>query len=299
MTHVAIIGAGAIGQALAHILDRNKENQLILYDKDPTKVTRAALPLPEVVKEASVVFLCVPSWAMRDAIAEMKPHLSKDAMVVSLAKGIEGVHKKTVDALLSEILPQHRAALLGGPMLAAEFMQDLSGVGCLATEHGEVAERITSLFAGTLLSFETTLDVRGAALSGVLKNIYALGLGVTQGLSWGNNQKGWYLKSALLEMADIVERLGGKRETAYSLAGVGDLVATGFSGYSRNSRFGEEFARTGVCNIQSEGCASLPLVSTLLGSEKSTLHIFRALEEVILNGKDANEIFTKLIRRRV
>jgi len=81
--------------------------------------------------------------------------------------------------------------------------------------------------------------------------------------------------------------------------GIGDLVATGFSGYSRNSRFGEEFARTGVCNIQSEGCASLPLVSTLLGSEKSTLHIFRALEEVILNGKDANEIFTKLIRRRV
>ena len=100
-------------------------------------------------------------------------------------------------------------------------------------------------------------------------------------------------------MADIVERLGGKRETAYSLAGIGDLIATGFSGYSRNSRFGEEFARTGVCNIQSEGCASLPLVSALLGSEKSTLPIFKVLEEIILNGKDAKETFTNLIQSRV
>src|SRR3989344_8378714 len=100
MTHVAIIGAGAIGQALAHILDRNKENRLELFDKDPAKVTRAALPLPDVVKEAEVLFLCVPSWAMRGALTEMKSYLSQDAIVVSLAKGIEEEHKKTMDALL-------------------------------------------------------------------------------------------------------------------------------------------------------------------------------------------------------
>ncbi|KKW12801.1 MAG: Glycerol-3-phosphate dehydrogenase [NAD(P)+] [Parcubacteria group bacterium GW2011_GWA2_49_9] len=296
MTHVAIIGAGAIGQALAHILDRNKENRLELFDKDPAKVTRAALPLPDVVKEAEVLFLCVPSWAMRGALTEMKSYLSQDAIVVSLAKGIEEEHKKTMDALLVEILPQHRIALLGGPMLAAEFMEDLPGVGCLATEHVEVAEQIAGLFAGTLLSFETTSDVRGVAFAGVLKNIYALGLGVAHGLSWGDNQKGWYLTRALVEMATIVEQLGGKRETAYSLAGIGDLVATGFSGYSRNSRSGEEIVRNGVCNIQSEGCASLPHFLKLLPADRSVFPLLHGLEQIIIDGKDAKDIFSQLIR---
>lgn len=295
MTHVAIIGAGAIGQALAHILDQNKENRLALFDKDPAKVTRVALPLPEVIQDAEVIFMCVPSWAMRDALAEMKPHLQSEAVVVSLAKGIEGVHRKTMDQLLIEFLPLHRSALLGGPMLASEFMAGLPGVGCLATEHSEVAERICRLFSGTLLSLEATLDVRGVALSGVLKNIYALGIGIAQGISWGNNQKGWYVREALAEMATIIEQLGGKRETAYSLAGVGDLVATGFSGFSRNSRSGEEIARTGVCNIQSEGCASLPHFLQLLPDDRSTFPVLQGLEHIIVDGKDAKEVFTKLI----
>lgn len=300
MTHVAIIGAGAIGQALAHILDGNKENRLAMFDKDATKVTRAALPLQEVVRDAEVIFMCVPSWAMRDALVEMKAYVKKDAIVVSLAKGLEGMHKKTMDQLLTECLPLHRIALLGGPMLAAEFMEDLPGVGYLATKHSEVAKRVSDLFAGTILSLETTQDVRGVALSGVLKNIYALGLGIAQGLSWGNNQKGWYLTAALGEMVAMVEQFGGKRETAYSLAGIGDLVATGFSEYSRNSQFGEEIARTGVCrHRQSEGYESLPLLLGLLKEERSAFPVFFALEEIILNGKDANEIFTKLIRRLV
>lgn len=296
MTHVAIIGTGAIGQALAHILDQNKENRLALFDKDPAKVTRVALPLPEVIQDAEVIFMCVPSWAMRDALVEMKAYLKKDAVVVSLAKGIEGVHKKTMDQLLTECLPLHRIALLGGPMLASEFMAGLSGVGCLATEHSEVVERIRNLFSGTLLSLETTLDVRGVALSGVLKNIYALGIGIAQGISWENNQKGWYVREALAEMAAIVERLGGKRETAYSLAGVGDLVATGFSGFSRNSRSGEEIAHTGVCNIQSEGCASLPFLLHLLPGDRSAFPVLQGLEHIIVDGKDAKETFNKLMK---
>lgn len=187
-------------------------------------------------------------------------------------------------------------AILGGPMLATEFMANILGIGCLASEHIETTERIARLFAGTLLSFETSTDVRGVALSGVLKNIYALGFGIGVGLSFGYNQKGWYLKTALSEMETIVERLGGKRESAYSLAGLGDFIATGFSGYSKNSRFGEEIARTGVCALQSEGSASLPFLSELLGRERQAFPLFQKLEDVITVGKDAKETFTQLMR---
>jgi glycerol-3-phosphate dehydrogenase (NAD(P)+) len=234
---------------------------------------------------------------MRDAVREMTPHLQKDASIISLAKGIERGSNKTMDALLAELLPSHAIALLGGPMLAAEFMQNLPGVGCVATEDPNVGAEIAELFSGTLLFLEQTSDVRGAALSGVLKNIYALGLGIASGLSWGNNQKGWYASRALFEMADIVELFGGKRETAYSLAGVGDLIATGFSSSSRNNRFGEELVKNGVCNIQSEGCASLPAFSQMLKEKQKEYPLFAALEEVVLQRKDAQEQFGKLMAR--
>lgn len=286
-----------MGHALAHILAGNTGVRLSLFDKDAAKVTRAALPLPEVVKGAEIVFMCVPSWAMREAIEELKPHLSSGVAVVSLAKGIEPERKQTMDALLAELLPTRIAALLGGPMLAAEFMQNMPGVGCVAAEDPHAGERLTTLFAGTLLSLEYIADVRGVALAGALKNIYALGLGIASGLSWGDNQKGALITRALAEMAGIAEVLGGKRETAYSLAGVGDLIATGFSAYSRNNQFGEEFVRTGVCNIQSEGCASLPLMAEILGEKRSAFPVFQTLLRVIIQGADAKKQFEKMLSR--
>ncbi|KKU77520.1 MAG: Glycerol-3-phosphate dehydrogenase [NAD(P)+] [Parcubacteria group bacterium GW2011_GWA2_47_64] len=297
MTHIAIIGAGAIGQALAHILKPKEQVAIFMYDKDPAKITRSALLLPEAVASADVVFLCVPSWAMREAVFEMKLHLKRDAILVSLAKGIEGVSKKTMDALLKELCPTHKMAILGGPMLAAEFMADLPGVGCLATEQSGVEKLVKELFADTLLSLKSSTDVRGVALSGVLKNIYALGLGIAQGLSWGNNQKGWYVTNALSEMADIVELFGGKRETAYGLSGVGDLVATGFSPYSRNNHFGEKLVMTGVCNIKSEGNASLPALSRLLKKPRAVFPLLETLEDVILRGANAKERFPQCMAR--
>lgn len=294
MTQVAIIGAGAIGQALAHILRANKKAVVSIYDKDPAKVVPAKLSLSEISTSAEILFLCIPSWAMREVLSEVKPRLKSGAILVSLAKGIEPERKKTMDALLAEILPRHHAAILGGPMLAAEIMKDMPAVGCLAAADKRRGRRITELFSGTLLSFEVTNDVRGAALSGALKNIYALGLGIASGLYWGSNEKGWYLTHALFEMADIAELFGGKRETAYSLAGVGDLVATSFSSYSRNSRFGEEIARNGICSIKSEGCASLPILAQMLGEKRRTYPLFLALDDVINNGADAKERFERL-----
>lgn len=297
MARVAIIGAGAMGQALAYVLHTNKNVNVALYDKDSIKTIPAGASLSEVVSSADTLFLCVPSWAMREVLFEVKPYLKRGAISVSLAKGMEPDGKKTMDALLAEILPRHHAAVLGGPMLAAEIMKDMPAVGCLAAADEKICKRVSELFEGTALSLEVTNDIRGVALSGVLKNIYALGLGIASGLSWGNNQKGWYAARALAEMASLVELFGGRRDTVYALAGAGDLVATGFSSYSRNNRFGEEIARNGVCAIKSEGCASLPLVAELIAnSGNDSFPLFRALEEVILRGGNAKERFAQLIK---
>lgn len=284
-----------MGQALAYVLRVNKNVEVALYDKDPIKTIPARASLSEIVSSADTLFLCVPSWAMREVLSEVKPYLKSGAILVSLAKGMETERKKTMDALLAETLPRHHTAILGGPMLAAEIMKDMPAVGCLAAADEKIRKRVSELFEGTALSLEVTDDMRGVALAGVLKNIYALGLGIASGLSWGNNQKGWYAARALVEMASLVELFGGRRDTVYSLAGAGDFVATGFSSYSRNNRFGEEIARNGVCAIKSEGCASLPLFAELLSYKKDSPPLFRALEEVIIGGANAKERFAQLM----
>lgn len=117
MTSVAIIGAGAMGQALAHILQKNQSILLSLFDKDPSKMTRIALPLPKVVAHAEAVFLCVPSWAMREALSEAKPYLKRNAILVSLAKGIEGARKKPWTRFLRNFVPRTKWPFLVGRCL--------------------------------------------------------------------------------------------------------------------------------------------------------------------------------------
>lgn len=290
MHTVGIIGVGAIGGALARILGARRDVSVLPYDTDPGKVAEPRRSLPETVQPADVVFFCVPSSALREALTACASFVREDALAVSLVKGIEPESTKTADVLLAELLPAGRAfGMLGGPMLAAEFIRGLPGRGIFASPFPAAGERMGALFAGTLLSLEFSDDARGVALAGVLKNIYALGLGIARGLSWGDNQRGWYLAQAVREMAEALARLGGRRESAYSLAGLGDLIATGFSRHSRNSNFGEEFARTGVCNIQSEGCASLPSVEALLRGSLTAFPLLTALGDIVLRGASAPE----------
>jgi glycerol-3-phosphate dehydrogenase (NAD(P)+) len=137
--------------------------------------------------------------------------------------------------------------------------------------------------------------MRGVALAGIIKNIYAIGLGIAGGLMWGDNQKGWLTGVAIREMANIIKLLGGEKETAYSVAGLGDLIATGYSPYSRNREVGNELVKTGTCCLESEGSRSLPIIASLLGQEKNTLPFFTALEEILIKNQNAKTIFENFI----
>jgi glycerol-3-phosphate dehydrogenase (NAD(P)+) len=92
----------------------------------------------------------------------------------------------------------------------------------------------------------------------VLKNIYAVALGVADGLGLSENEKGWIAAVAIKEMEDVAAFLKADPAVVLGAGGVGDLIATGYSEYSRNHGIGAEIARTGICKLQGEGIASLP-----------------------------------------
>ena len=292
--NVVILGAGRIGSAIGKILADKGEN-VEKWDKDTSLVPNQK-DLKETVPEADILFLCIPSFAVRPAIDDIKSMLKKTCVIISLAKSIEEDSRKTMDEVLLEILPDNQAfAILAGPLLAEELETDKGGVAVAGCESELGREVVTKLFSETKIKLEATPDAHGAALCGVIKNVYAMGIGAVDGLEWGDNMKGWITSKALCEMIEIVEALGGRRETVCGSAGFGDFIATGFSEHSGHRGFGEKIAHGDTCKRNKEGCKALPSVVELLGDKANNFPLLLALNESITNNKDIGKTLDELI----
>lgn len=293
MTTVAIIGYGELGKALSKLLEHGGSN-VRFWDKDETKVPGQGT-LAETANTADVIFLCIPSWAVRGALNGIASSLNSSTLIVGFSKGIEKNTLKTMDEVLAETLPKGQPwVLVGGPMIAEELMRDAPGAGVVAMPDETNFKRLAALFIKAPLVLEQSMDIHGVALSSVLKNVYAIGAGIVDGLELGWNAKGWYLARAANEITSIVELLGGNRETALGTAGLGDLIATGCSAQSRNHQIGIELIRTGTCCLEGEGSVSFPLLRTLLGDHAHQYQVFSALVQIISDGKSAKDIFLQL-----
>jgi glycerol-3-phosphate dehydrogenase (NAD(P)+) len=296
-TRVTIIGAGEIGSAI-NALIKTSGAKVEEWDKDLSKVPKQK-PLDVVVRSADVIFLCVPSWHARDAVAEIAPFLSKRTIVVSVSKGIELGTRFTIDELLTKALPRGQSiALLSGPMLAEELMEDLPTLAVIATTKRKTFTRVSALFKQSPLRTCWSNDLRGTALAGVLKNIYALSLGIADAIPLGSNAKGWLVQEAMEEMMGIIATLHDQKKAvaaALSPAGLGDLVATGISPYSSNFTVGRELVAGRGITKMSEGFISLPSLHDLLGKKVKTFPLFRAVSAVVMDKKSARKVFAQFV----
>jgi glycerol-3-phosphate dehydrogenase (NAD(P)+) len=294
---VVIIGAGEIGRAIGKILHKKKIKP-VFWDKDPSKVPNQK-PLAEIIPGADFLFLAVPSWGIREAIINILPYLKKKTIVISLAKGIEAKTRKTTDELLKTVLPANQKfALLSGPMIAEELTKGRAGAAVIAAEQKAACKKIAGLFKKTNLGIEYSNDLRGVALAGALKNIYAVLFGMADGLRWGDNQKGRLASTAVGEMAEIIKTLAGKKETAYGTAGLADLIATGYSPYSRNRQAGEKLVKTDKRCLKSEGFSSLAPLINLLRKRKEQFPLLLALEQVVVKNRNPKKIIMTMRARQ-
>lgn len=290
---IAIIGAGEIGKAI-NLLTKSAGCQTSIWDKEPGK-TPETPSVEACVSGAEVIFLCVPSSAVADAVSAALSSIPANAIVVSLAKGIEEKEGRTMDELLAEHLPSgQKYALLSGPMLAEELIAGKGGSAVVAAKDPNVFEIIKAVFADSALRLEHSADVHSVALAGVLKNIYAVALGIASGLEAGDNAKGWIVGQATEEMVAILSRITGNTEAAYGTAGLADLVATGYSLYSHNNRAGQLLAKTGEIQ-KSEGLQALPFILKMT-SDGAGLELLTALKAVVIEKQSAKSVFEQLIK---
>lgn len=253
MAIITIIGSGRIGDALHRTLSVRKDHDVRMWDIDPTKL-EISMTLEESLLGTEYVLFCVSSWALKAACDEVSPFISEDAKIISVTKGIE----PTTGTLVNEYLEKRfldKYGLLVGPMIAEEMDGEKPTVAMFASK----LSWQDNIFEGTALKTVYTDDVQGTALAGILKNVYALGLGIIDALELGQNFKASFAVRAVHEMEKIVVELGGQKNTVHSFAGLGDLIVTGWSPTSRNRTLGEQIARNGGVRDgeKSEGMQSI------------------------------------------
>ena len=279
--NVCILGAGAWGTAMALHLDRcghsvtlvprrmehalsiasSRENSDYLPGfKLPHSIQVGCEPGP-VLMEAEVVFLACPSKALRALCRLVKHHLAvarQLKLCLIMCKGLELETLKTPVEIVSKELPGVACGVISGPTCAVEVAAGKPTAVALALG-GDCAhaERYQEACSNAAFRAYLTDDVRGTELGGTLKNVYAIGSGLCDGLQLGDNAKAALLTRSLNELVRIGVSLGGQKETFFGLSGFGDLVATCSGEWSRNRSFGERVGQGEVPSQILEGQKSV------------------------------------------
>ena len=232
----AIIGPGAWGKTIGGVLERN--GHTVAY------IGREAKKWPKNCARPDFIFLALPCQVIRQRLSALE---IPPAPIVSLTKGIEIQSGLRVTQILKQILPQHPAAVLSGPNLAAEVSKQMPTATVVTSEDEALAKKTQQLLHQKYFRVYRSADMTGVELGGALKNIYAIAGGICTGLKLGENSLAGLLTRSLAEMIRIACALGAKKETLFGLSGMGDLMLTAYSGLSRNHQLGEALAAGEKC----------------------------------------------------
>jgi glycerol-3-phosphate dehydrogenase (NAD(P)+) len=262
---IAVLGAGVWGTTLALVLARAgqavtlwahrtdhaaalasaRENARYLPGYPfPPALTITADPAVAVAT-ARLVLMVVPSQTVRATTRLVAPLLPPDAIIISCAKGLEVDSHLRLSTVIGQEAPDWagRVSVLSGPNLAAEIAAGHPATSVVAASDPAVAAAARACLMTPTLRIYTSTDLIGVELCGALKNIIALGAGISDGLGAGDNAKAAFITRGLAEIARLGVAAGAHPLTFAGLAGVGDLIATCASPLSRNRRVGERLAR--------------------------------------------------------
>ncbi|MEK9659928.1 MAG: NAD(P)H-dependent glycerol-3-phosphate dehydrogenase [Chloroflexota bacterium] len=188
----------------------------------------------------AAVLFAVPSHTLRENARRAAPHLAPEAIAVSAAKGLEQGTFKRMSTLLTEELPQAagRVCALSGPNLAREVVKGLPTSTVVASDNPQAAGAAQALLNSMAFRVYTNADLLGTELAGALKNVIAIGAGICDGMGLGDNARAAFITRGLAEITRLGVAAGAQPVTFMGNAGMGDLLATCYSGLSRNHRVG-------------------------------------------------------------
>lgn len=339
MAQIAVIGTGAWGTTLArlvalerirgaqdrgaarpesvdevtlweHQADRavelqwERENRTYLPGFPLPANLRVVSDLAEAVEGSEIVLVVTPSQKLRENVRALAPLLAPGATLVSGSKGLElGTHLRMTEVIAQEV-PAVAAVALSGPNLAAEIAKGLPAAAVVASADHDAAERVRVALTTPLFRVYTSRDVVGVELGGALKNIVAIGVGISDGLNYGDNAKASLMTRAIAEISRLAMAAGANPLTLAGLSGLGDLIATCASPLSRNRTLGLELARgrqleqiLAERRTVAEGVSTTKAALEMAEAVGVDLPIAREMEQVLFEGKPVQEAVRSLMIR--
>ena len=318
---VAVVGAGSWGTTVASIVARNTPT--VIWSRSPdvaeaiTRTHRNEQYLPQIdltpeltgtadleaaIYDADIVIMAVPSHGFRSVLTELAPHLRPWIPVVSLVKGLEQVSHLRMTQIVADVVPGHPAGVLAGPNIAKEVAAGYAAAAVIAMPDLELAGQLQELFRTARYRIYSTTDVVGVEVAGALKNVFAIAVGMGDGLDAGDNTRAMVIARALREMTRLGEALGGDRETFPGLGGLGDLVVTCTSRYSRNRHVGELIGKgvslpeilAGMKQV-AEGVKAASVVMKLAADAGIDMPIAREVDSVLNHGASVESAYRGLL----
>ena len=326
MSKVAVFGAGSWGTAFSIVLAdaghdvtiwaRREELCATINEKRENTDYLPGIELPETLfathdaeralADVSDVFFVVPSQTFRQNLEEWVDLIPRDALMVSLMKGVELGTLKRMSEVIAEVTGAgpERIGVVSGPNLAKEIARREPAASVVACADDAMAHRLRETVHSASFRPYSSTDVIGCELGGAYKNVIGLSVGMAVGLGFGDNTTASVITRGLAETARLATRLGADPMTLMGLAGLGDLVATCSSPLSRNRTFGEKMGRgmtveeiTASSRQVAEGVKSCSSLLDLARRADVYAPIVEHVHAVVEGEMTAADMLTSLISR--
>lgn len=314
-----------MGTACAIVLSENPDQQVSLWARNPdhaaemaeTRENQRLLPgvsipssiaitsdITAAVADSDLLVMAVPTAFLRDCLNDISPALNNDRPVVSVIKGIENETFLRPSEIIGEVLGSRAVVSLSGPSHAEEITRRLPATVVAASGDLALARRVQQTFTTDRFRVYTNVDIIGVELAAALKNVIAIAAGICDGLGYGDNAKSALMTRGLVEMTRFGTSLGALPETFAGLAGMGDLITTCASPYSRNRKVGERLGAGETLDqiLQSmdavaEGVWTTRSVHELAEQQEIDMPITAEVFRVLFEGKPALEATDSLMMR--
>jgi glycerol-3-phosphate dehydrogenase (NAD(P)+) len=325
---IAVLGAGSWGTALAIQWARAGAGGVRLWARDPAQA--AALqrdrcnrrylpdaPFPEALQVApdlrsalagvADVLVAVPSHGFRELLLEIRGLLGSGQRLCWATKGFEIATGRLPNEVAHEVLGGERpTAVLSGPTFAREVGAGLPTAMTIASRDADYAKQLAGDVSTPSFRAYTSTDIIGVEVGGAVKNVLAIGAGLSDGLGFGANSRIALITRGLMDMTRLGEALGARRETFMGLAGLGDLVLTCTDDQSRNRRFGLLLAQgldkdAALARIGQvvEGYLAARVVSSVATRAGVELPVCSGVHDVLYKGLPATQVVAGMMGRQI
>ena len=218
---------------------KTRENKRLLPGITIPDSIEVTSDISAAVADSDLLVMAVPTAFLRNCLSEISADLTDDRPVVSVIKGIENETFQRPSEIIGEVLGSRAVVSLSGPSHAEEITRRLPASVVAASGDLALARRVQQTFTTDRFRVYTNVDIIGVELAAALKNVIAIAAGICDGLGYGDNAKSALMTRGLVEMTRFGTSLGAEAQTFAGLAGMGDLITTCASPYSRNRKVGE------------------------------------------------------------